>query len=220
MSNGNGIDIRTELLTRGRLMFLTPQQTRAAEVRAINKTLRGVTVQAVKLIRKDITASSKALRDAIKPERATRAKPEAKLEFKAKGIPLEEFKPQERTITVTRATRAGRTKPYQVKGWSVKVQKKKPRTLVRQGFRLDNGKFLRQVPGPKRVPGRGIYATARIARMRLQQAFGPSPATQIEPHMDELMDYTRRRLDVLLAAEIRYEDLKRRGKAPTRRNPR
>lgn len=220
MSSGNGIDIRTELLTRGRLLFLSPKETRAATVRAINKTLTSVTARAAKLMRGDVTASSAALKSSIKPERATRAKPEATVAFKAKGIPLEEFKPSEKTITVTRATRAGRTRPYQVKGWSVKVQKKKPRTLVRQGFRLDNGKFLRQVPGPKRVPGRGIYATARIARMRLQQAFGPSPATQIEPHMDELMDYTRKRLDVLLAQEIRYEDLKRRGKAPSRTRPR
>lgn len=219
MSNGNGIDIRTELLTRGRLMFLSAQETRKAEVRAINKTLTSVTAQASRLIRKDITASAGAVKAAIKPERATRAKPEAKIEFKAKGIPLEEFKPAEKTITITRATRSGRTKPYQVKAWTVKVQKKKARTPVRQGFRLDGGKFLRQVPGPKRVPGRGIYATARIARMRLQQAFGPSPATQIEPHMDELMRFTRQRLDVLLAQEIRFEDMRRRGQAPRPARP-
>ena len=216
----NGIDIRTELMTRGRLMFLSPAETRKAEVRAINKALRSVTAQAVKLMRTDTTASAKALKSSIKPERATRAKPRAELNFKAKGIPLEEFKPQERAITVSRSTVSGRTKPYQVRGWSVKVQKKKPRTLVRRGFRLPNGTFLRQVDGPKRIPGRGIYATARIARMRLQQAFGPSPATQIGPHMDELIAFTRKRLDVLLAAEIRYEDLRRRGQAPTRTNAR
>lgn len=216
----DGINITTELLTRGRLMFLSPAETRKAEVRAINKALRSVTAQAVKLMRTDTTASAKALKASIKPTRATRAKPKAEVAFKAKGIPLEEFKPQERNITVTRATVSGRTRPYQVKGWSVKVQKKKPRTLVRRGFRMPNGTFLRQVEGPKRIPGRGIYATARIARMRLQQAFGPSPATQIEPHMDELMAYTRKRLDVLLAQEIRYEDLRRRGQAPTRGNPR
>lgn len=215
----NGIDIRTELLTRGRLMFLSPKETRAAEVRGINKALTSVTTRAVKLMRGDITASSRAIKASIKPERATRTKPKAEVAFKAKGIPLEEFKPQERTITVTRATKAGRTRPYQVRGWSVKVQKKKPRTLVRQGFQLANGKFLRQVEGPKRIPGKGVYATARIARHKLQLAFGPSPATQIEPHMDELMAYTRKRLDVLIAAEIRFEDLKRRGKAPTRQRP-
>ena len=215
----NGIDIRTELLTRGRLMFLSAQETRKAEVRAINKALTSVTAKAVRLMRGDITASSKALKASIKPERATRANPKAKLEFKAKGIPLEEFKPQEKTVTLTRATTSGRTRPYQVKAYTVKVQKSRPRAMVRRGFRLANGKFLRQVAGPKRIPGRGVYATAGIARMRLQQAFGPSPATQIEPHMDELMRFTRQRLDVLLAQEIRFEDMRRRGQAPRPATP-
>ena len=211
----NGIDIRTELLTRGRLMFLTAKETRAAQVRAINKSLRSVTVQAVKLMRTEYTASSKAMREAIKPKRATRAKPEAELRFQAKGIPLEEFRPQEKTITITRRTTAGRTKPYQVKAWTVKVKKKKPRELVRQGFRLASGKFLRQTGKGKRMPGQGVYA-GKYFREQLQQAFGPSPAVQVETHIDEQIAYTRKRLDVLLAQEIRYEDLKRRGRVPTR----
>jgi len=211
----NGISVRTELVTRGRLLFLTAQQTRAAEVRAINKTLTGVTAQASRLIRKDITASASAVKAAIKPKRATKAKPKAEVAFLAKGIPLEEFKPQEKTVTVSRATVNGRTKPYQVRGWTVKVEKKKPRTLVRQGFRLAAGKFLRQVSPAKRMPGKGIYA-GKAMRVKLQLGFGPSPAKAIEPHMDELMVYTRKRLDVLLAQEIRFEDMRRRGQGSTR----
>ena len=213
------LTIITELITRGRLMFLSPAETRKAEVRAINKALRSVTARAVKLIRQDITASASSIKQAIKPQRATRAKPKAEINFQAKGVPLDEFKPSEKTITTTRSTASGRTKPYQVKAWTVKVKKKKPRALVRRGFRLSSGKFLKDLAGPKRIPGRGIYATARIARHKLQQAFGPSPATQIEPHMSELIAFTRKRLDVLLAAEIRYEDLKRRGRVPSRRKP-
>ncbi len=214
----NGIDITTELATRGRLMFLSAKETRAAEVRAINKALRSVTTQATKLMRSEFTASAKAIKDAIKPTRATKAKPKAEVNFKAKGIPLEEFKPLERDVTITRRTVSGRTRPYQVKGYTVKVKKRKPRELVRQGFRLASGKFLRQVGTGKRMPGKGIYA-GKYQRVRLQQAFGPSPATQIEPHMDELIAFTRRRLDVLLAQEIRYEDLRRRGQVPRRGRP-
>jgi hypothetical protein len=211
----NGIDITTELTTRARLLFLTAKETRAAEVRAINKTLTGVTAQASRLIRQDLTASAKAIKESIKPTRATKTKPRAEVAFKAKGIPLDEFKPQEKAITVTRSTVSGRTKPYQVRGWTVKVQKKKPRTNVRQGFRLSKGKFLRQVSGEKRLPGKGIYA-GKVARVRLQQAFGPSPAKAIEPHINALIAYTRKRLDVLLAAEIRFEEMKRRGQTTTR----
>jgi hypothetical protein len=214
----NGIDIRTELLTRGRLMFLSAKETRGAEVRAINKAMTSVTAKASRLVRSEVTASAGAVKAAIKPKRATRAKPQAELAFSAKGIPLEEFKPTERMLSVTRATVSGRTKPYQVRGWSVKVKKKGKRQVVRQGFRVPAGKFLRTIDGPKRLPGKGVYS-GRVARLRLQQAFGPSVATQVEPHMDELMAFTKARLDALMATEIRFADLRRRRGAPTRQRP-
>jgi len=165
--------------TRAELRTLSPRKIIGAEVKAINKTARGLRTQISKRVRKDVAIKASTVKDSLSIQKARRRpQPVAVLDVDPKPIPLKHY-----------GARQVR------KGVSVRVKKAGGRKLVKSAFIV-------------KKYGSHVYQRKGKARLPLKRLLGPSVRNIVEPMRSDLEHYIKKTLDKQIKQAIEWEILK------------
>lgn len=179
---------KINITTRDKIEMLKPRHVIAAEVRAINKTARGLRTQISKGVRKRVALKSSTVKQSLSLEKARRrANPQARLSIKPKPISLKHY-----------GARQIR------KGVSVRVKKSSGRKLIKHAFmvaKLGGHPFQRD--GEARLP--------------ISKLWGPSVRQQVGEIRPELEKYILKSMGKRTREEIDWELEKARRRRRRRR---
>lgn len=171
--------------TSDKLKMLAPRQVISAEVRAINKTARGLRTQISKSVRNQLNIKASAVKESLSIAKATRRpRPSATLSVAAKPVSLKEY-----------GARQNR------KGVSVRVKRANGRKLIKHAFVVQ-------------VLGSHAFQRVGDARLPIKKLFGPSVKQEAEQLSPEFRIFISKTLEKRIREEIDWEieKLKRRGK--------
>lgn len=167
---------KIEITTRDKIAMLRPRQVIAAEVRAINKTARGLRTQISKGVRKRVALKSSTIKESLSLDKARRrANPSARLSIKPKPISLKHY-----------GARQIR------KGVSVRVLKTSGRKLIKHAFVVSK-------------LGGHPFKRLGDARLPIKKLFGPSVRTQVEHLRPESEAYILSTMGKRIREEIDWE---------------
>ncbi len=161
-----------------RLLDAAPETINKASAKAMNRTLRGIQKEAVKIARRTYTANPRSLKNRAKTEKATSRRLRAKLELKDRnGIGLINFA----------------SRPGNVLSWKG-VAPKKRKKFVTNKVRRDGKRRVFNDHGSPFVANadNGKHIFYRDGRDKLKRLYGPSliyalfgTGKELESHADE-----------------------------------